>query len=163
MYSVTASLLNINEAALTIGVLGKLAGLPDKDWQVQLVLVDNGSRPDQAQPLFEWVLTNKQRFHEVLFITASKNLGCTGGRNIAFKLATNDRILILDNDIMLPEDSAWLERLWSIMESDPKVAIAAPMLVFHDRPDIVQAAGIALTKTGRVGFLNRGMPAAALD
>jgi GT2 family glycosyltransferase len=160
MYHLTASLLNINEAALTIDVLDKLAGLPDKNWQIQLVLVDNGSRPDQVQPLFEWVLKNKQRFYEVLFISASKNLGCTGGRNAAFKLTSSDRILILDNDIMLPEDSAWLEKLWSVMESDPKVAIAAPMLVFHDRPDIVQAAGIALTKTGRVGYLNRGERAA---
>jgi GT2 family glycosyltransferase len=49
------------------------------------------------------------------------------------------------------------------MEADPQVAIAAPMLVFHDRPDIIQAAGIALTKTGRVGYLNRGKPVAAVS
>ena len=160
MSHITASLLNLDQAALTIDVLDKLAGLADKNWQVQLVLVDNGSRPDQVQPLFEWALTNKRRFSEILFISASKNLGCTGGRNAAFKLASSDHILILDNDIMLPEDSDWLERLWSTMEADPQVAIASPMLVFHDRPDIVQAAGAALTKTGRVGFLNRGQPAA---
>jgi GT2 family glycosyltransferase len=158
MHRLTVSLLNINEADLTIDVLNKLASLSDQDWQIQLLLMDNGSRPDQVQTLFEWVLANKIRFLEVLFVMASKNIGCTGGRNTAFKLASSDRILILDNDIILPEDSAWLERLWSIMEADPQVSIVAPMLVFSDHPDIVQAAGIGLTETGRVGFLNRGKP-----
>lgn len=163
MHDLTASLLNINEAALTIEVLDKLAGLSDQGWQIQLILVDNGSRADQVQSLLDWVFGNKGRFSEVLFITATKNLGCTGGRNAAFKLAMSDRILVLDNDIVLPEDSVWLDRLWSIMEADQQVAIAAPMLVFHNRQDIVQGAGIALTKTGRVGFLDRGKLAAEVS
>ncbi len=155
MHELTASLLNINEAALTIDVLGKLAGLSDRGWKVQLILVDNGSRADDLQTLSEWFLANKGRFKEVLSLMASRNLGCTGGRNIALKLASSDRILILDNDIILPDDSAWLERLWGRMEADPSVSIVAPMLVSADHPDIVLSTGIGLTKRGRVGFLNR--------
>ena len=75
MRQLTASLLNIDEADLTIDVLDKLAVLSNHEWQMQLILVDNGSRPDQVQRLFEWVLANKDRFMEVLFVTASRNTG----------------------------------------------------------------------------------------
>jgi len=155
MYKLTASLLNINEAALTMDVLGKLAGLSDQGWQVQLIMVDNGSRADDLQTLFDWFLLNKGRFKEVLSLLASTNLGCTGGRNIALKVASSDRILILDNDIILPDDSAWLESLWGRMEADPRIGVVAPMLVSAAHPDIVLATGIGLTKRGRVGFINR--------
>jgi O-antigen biosynthesis protein len=163
MPELTASLLNINEAALTMNVLGKLAGLSDQGWQIQLILVDNGSRTDDLQTLFEWLVVNKGRFKEVLSLMASRNLGCTGGRNIALKLASSDRILILDNDVILPDDSTWLEKLWGRMESDPRVGVAAPMLVSADHPDIVLATGIGLTKRGRVGFINRAKPVTDVD
>lgn len=154
-HELTVSLLNINEAALTSDVLGKLAGLSDQGWQIQLILVDNGSRPDELHTLFEWFLMNKSRFNEVLSLLASRNLGCTGGRNIALKLASSDRILMLDNDIILPDDPAWLESLWGKMEADPRVGIVAPMLVSADHPDIVLSTGIGLTRRGRVGYINR--------
>jgi len=155
MRHLTASLLNINEAQLTINVLEKLARLPSEGWAVQLILVDNGSRNDQLRPLSDWFLANKHRFAEMLFITASRNLGANGGRNIALKLAWGKRILILDNDVILPDDPGWLETLWQRMENDPQVGIVGPMLVFAQYPDIVQGAGIGLTDRGRVGYLNR--------
>jgi GT2 family glycosyltransferase len=153
---ITVSLLNIDQAAMTINVLDSLAALSAENWQIQLILVDNGSRTDQLKVLQDWVSTNRNRFKEVLFVAASRNLGSTGGRNLCFKLASKDRILILDNDVVLPDDSAWLDRLWQRMNSNPKAAIVAPMLVFADRPEIVQATGIGLTEEGRVGYLNRG-------
>jgi len=82
----------------------------------------NGSRDDQVRQLLEWFLANKERFAEALFVTASRNLGVDGGRNIALKAASHDRILILDNDIILPHDAAWLDTLWQRMEDDPRSA-----------------------------------------
>ena len=153
---VTVSLLNIDEAVMTIDVLEKLAALSSEDWQLQLILVDNGSQPGQLRLLQDWISGNKDRFEEALFIASSKNLGCTGGRNLAFKLASNDRLLILDNDVVLPQDCSWLQTLWQTMDSNPQASIVAPMLVFADRPEIVQATGIGLTDRGRVGYINRG-------
>ena len=74
---------------------------------------------------------------------------------MALKLASADKILILDNDVILPDDSHWLSTLWQRMEDDPQIGIVGPMLVFADYPDIVQGAGIGLTDRGRVGYLNR--------
>ena len=97
-----------------------------------------------------------------MFVAASRNLGATGGRNLAFKLASRDRILVLDNDVVLPEGSAWLERLSQGMDRDSRVAILAPMLVFAYSPQTVQATGIGLTRDGRVGYLNRGREVASI-
>ena len=158
MKHLTISLLNIDEAILTIDVLDKLALLSDQDWKIQLIMVDNGSRADQLQLLQDWFTSNKRRFEETLFVAASRNLGATGGRNLAFKLSSNDRILILDNDVILPDEDVWLNRLWQGMEADPRVGIIGPMLVFADYSEIVQATGIGLSAQGRVGYLNRGQP-----
>jgi GT2 family glycosyltransferase len=155
MRNLTVSLLNINEAQLTINILNKLARFPIEKWSVQIILVDNGSRDDQVQLLSDWFLANKDQFAEVLFVTASQNLGVNGGRNVALKLASGDNILILDNDVILPEDTRWLDTLWQRMENDPQIGIIGPMLVFADHPGIVQGTGIGLTERGRVGYLNR--------
>lgn len=158
----TVSLLNINEAQLTLDILDKLAGLSKQDWQVQLILLDNGSEADQFQPLLDWVFVNKTHFAEALFIKASRNLGATGGRNTALKLASGQHILILDNDLVLPDDTNWLYMMWESMEANPQAAIVGPMLVFASHPDIVQATGIGLTRHGRVGYLNRGRSIATI-
>jgi GT2 family glycosyltransferase len=83
----TASLLNINEAQLTIDILDRLARLSEEDWAIQLIFVDNGSRDDQLQQLFDWFKAKKDHFAEILFVASSRNLGANGGRNLAYNLA----------------------------------------------------------------------------
>lgn len=155
MHHLTVGLLNLGQANLTIDIMENLARLSSQDWQVQMVLVDNGSHDDDVQQLFDWTLLHKSQFADVLFISSSRNCGATGGRNIIFKMASGDRILMLDNDVILPEDFLWLETLWKRMDEEPRAAIVAPVLVFTDYPHIVQAAGIGLTEQGRVGYLHR--------
>jgi GT2 family glycosyltransferase len=158
MSSLTVGVLNLNGASLTIDVLDKVALLSKAGWDTQLIVVDNGSADDEAQCLTDWFLANKGQFAEVLFIAASRNLGANGGRNVMLKLAAGEVMLILDNDLILPANPNWLNTLWQRLEADPRVAIVGPMLVFADYPGVVQAAGIGLTASGRVGYLNRADP-----
>lgn len=158
MRSLTVGVLNLNVASLTIDVLDKVALLSKAGWDTQLIVVDNGSTDDEVQCLTDWFLANKGQFAEVLFIAASHNLGVNGGRNVILKLAAGEAILILDNDVVLPANSDWLNTLWQRLETDPKVAIVGPMLVFTDYPGVIQAAGIGLTDSGRVGYLHRADP-----
>lgn len=158
MSSLTVGVLNLNEASLTVDVLDKVALLSKAGWDTQLIVVDNGSADDEVQCLTDWFLANKGQFAEALFIAASRNLGCAGGRNVILKLAAGEAFLFLDNDVILPDDPEWLAILWQDLQADPDVAIAGPMLVFSDYPEIVQAAGIGLTARGRVGYLHRGDP-----
>jgi len=158
MSSLTVGVLNFNRASLTIDVLDKVALLSKAGWDTQLIVVDNGSAEDEVQCLTEWFLANRGQFAEALCIAASRNLGVNGGRNVILELAAGEAILILDNDLILPAHPDWLNTLWQKLETDPKVAIVGPMLVFSDYPEIVQATGIALTDSGRVGYLHRGDP-----
>ena len=155
MRHMTVGVLNLNQAHLTIDILQNLARLSPQDWRVQMILVDNGSLSSDVYQLFDWTMSHNSHFAEVLFVSSSSNLGATGGRNIIFNSASGDRILMLDNDVILPEDFLWLETLWRRMDKEPRAAIVAPMLVFSDFPHIVQAAGIGLTQQGRVGYLHR--------
>jgi len=158
MSLLTVGVLNLNEASLTIDVLDKVALLPKAGWNVQLIVVDNGSADAEVQRLADWFLANKDQFTEASFIVASRNLGASGGRNVILKLAAGKAILILDNDLILPANPDWLNTLWQRLETDPEVGIVGPMLVFADHPDIVQSAGIGLTDRGRVGYLHRAEP-----
>lgn len=155
MRHITVGLLNLNQAQLTIDVLTQLAHLPATDWAAQLIVVDNGSAEEQVQQLSSWLVEHQACFAQILFISAFRNLGANGGRNLVLKLASGEGILILDNDVVLPDNSAWLDSLWQHLESDPHTGIVGPMLVFADTPDIVQGAGIGLTDRGRVGYLHR--------
>jgi GT2 family glycosyltransferase len=156
----TIGILNLDQVAMTIRLLDQVTCLLEANWDIQLIVVDNGSA--EIQQLTEWFLANKCGFREVLFVAVSHNLGVDGGRNVILKLAAGEAVLILDNDLILPADTDWLDGLWHRLRTEPKAAIVGPMLVFSDQPDIVQAAGSGLTARGRVGFLHRGDPVTAV-
>jgi GT2 family glycosyltransferase len=156
MPSLTVGILSLNQAAMTMQLLDQLILLAEAGWDIQLIVVDNGS--NDFHRLTQWFRINNGRFAEALIVGSSSNLGVAGGRNVILKLSTCEAILFLDNDLILPADQNWLNILWQRLEADPEVAIVGPMLVFSDYPEIVQAAGGGLTANGRVGFLHRGDP-----
>jgi len=155
---IAVGVLNINQPELTIGVLEALAQLPDDRWAVELVVVDNGSDPEMLGPLRDWIAANQSRFAKVALAALHENVGAGEGRNIILRRTSAERILFLDNDVILPEDGSWLDRMWQTMDEHAQAAIVGPVLVFADTAEIVQAAGIGLTAGGRVGYLCRGEP-----
>jgi GT2 family glycosyltransferase len=158
MPSLTVGILNLNQTDMTAQMLDQVAELPEAGWDIQLIVVDNGSARNEVVRLTDWFLSNRNRFVESIFVGISRNLGCAGGRNVILKLAAGDAYLFLDNDLILPDSSEWLAILWQDLQADPYIAIVGPMLVFSDYPEIVQAAGSGLTDRGRVGYLLRGEP-----
>lgn len=155
MPSLTIGILNLNGAAITTQLLDQILQLPRSKWNIQLIVVDNGSTTSEVQHLTNWFSNNKQHFREAIFITISHNLGCAAGRNIILKLADCEAYLFLDNDVILPDNTEWLAMLWQNLQED-SVAIVGPMLVFADYSHIIQAAGSGLTDRGRIGYLHRG-------
>lgn len=155
MRSVSIGLINVNQSALTISMMERLAEAADRGYSAQLVLVDNGSAPDDLARLEGWVDANGGRFSDVAFFDAGENLGAAAGRNVILERCEGDRILILDNDLELP-DLDWLDTLWEVSDRRPDAGLVGPMLVFAAHPDVVQAAGIGLTRLGRVAYLHRG-------
>ena len=155
MKSVTIGLSNINQSGLTIDMLEVPAGLGARGWSTQVVLVDNGSDRADVALLEGWLHENRGRFTDTEFIDARENLGAAAGRNRILERAEGARTLIVDNDLEL-DSLDWFEALWSLGDAHPDAGIVGPALVFARYPEIVQAAGIGLTRLGRVGYLHRG-------
>lgn len=154
--------MNLEQAALTTAVIASLAGLRSRSWRTQLVLVDHGSGARDLERLRAGVAEHRNHFDDVVFLDAGRNLGAAAGRNRILERSEGSRILILDNDLELENDLAWLEGLWGDLDDDPSLAIAGPTLVFARYPELVQAAGIGLTRLGRVAYLHRGEPVDAV-
>ena len=156
MRAITIGLVNIDQSELTIAIMEALMGLPKDRWNPQLILIDNGSAQKDVETLRTWVDDHQARFGDTAFVATGENLGASGGRNLILQRAEGERILILDNDLVLSQGYEWLDMLWGDMNSHAMVGIVSPMLLFAEHPHIVQAAGIGLTRLGRVGYLHRG-------
>jgi GT2 family glycosyltransferase len=148
--------MTINETRLTLGVLEALASLSQRDWAVQLILLDNGSERGEIQILRKWFTENGDRFGDAHLHEADTNIGCSAGRNFMLKRCNTDRILFLDNDLELPSDAGWLEDLWHTLDDNTDAGIVGPVLEFAKHPGVIEAAGIGFTESGRVGYLWRG-------
>jgi len=154
--SISIGLININQSGLTIAMMEKLAGLSRRGWSAQLIVIDNGSEQEDLNRLREWIDSHSASFADTDFTATGENLGASAGRNLILGRAEGQRILILDNDLVLDDEDAWLDRLWRDLDEDERLAIAGPTLVFAQYPDVIQAMGIGLTRLGRVGYLHRG-------
>lgn len=156
MRVLTAGLMTINEAGMTTRVLNSLADLSSLGWHMQLILVDNGSDLSELGLLRDWFTANRSRFATAILHEAGTNLGCSEGRNLMLRHSDGDRMLFLDNDLVLPSGDGWLRDLWKTMDEDVAAGIVGPVLEYANHPGVIEAAGVGFTETGRVGYLHRG-------
>lgn len=129
-------ILNWNGLRDTLECLTSLAGLQYPRWQA--VVVDNGSDAGQAEAI--------QTSHPtVTLIRNQKNLGYTGGNNVAIHHAMAqgaDYIWLLNNDTVVTPDS--LSELVAAGERDPRVGLLSPVLYDYKEPHEIQFAGTVL-------------------
>jgi GT2 family glycosyltransferase len=105
----------------------------------EIVLVDNGSTDGSA----EWVETN---FPHVQLIRNAQNVGFAKGNNQAIRATDAEFVVTLNNDTRV--ESGWLAALVEAATSDPTVGMVASKMLFADRPDVINSAGIALDPVG---------------
>lgn len=67
-----------------------------------------------------------------------RNEGPGAARNLGIREATTPYVLIMDADVSV-EPTA-LRTLREVVGSDPGIAVAAPVVVYADRPDVIQYA-----------------------
>jgi GT2 family glycosyltransferase len=96
----------------------------------------------------------------------SRNGGFSVANNLGASLARGRLLLLLNSDV-LPTEVGWLRRLADFHDSNPKVAAAAPKLLFDD--DTLQHAGLYWRRPARYApwenahyfkGLHRDLPAA---
>jgi GT2 family glycosyltransferase len=86
---------------------------------LEIIVVDNGSQDGSAQTLPE-----DARPDHTIF--AGKNLGFAGANNLGAKNARGRYLLLINTDCFLREGDA--QTLAEILDADPSVGIAGPML-----------------------------------
>ncbi len=116
---------------------------------VEVIVVDNGSRDGSA----EWVLQN---FAGVKLVRSPSNLGFAAGTNLGLRQSAGTFVATLNNDAHVAPD--WLAALVRTMEQDPQIGMCASKMLFADRPEMINAAGICLDRAGLAWERRGGEP-----
>ncbi len=106
----------------------------------QVYVIDNGSRDGSVQFV-------KDNFSSIELIAHEKNYGFAEGYNKGLKEIEADYYVLLNQDVVVPED--WITPVIHRMEKDPSVGVAQPKLRAYEHPESFEYAGAA------GGFIDR--------
>ncbi|MGL4780997.1 MAG: glycosyltransferase family 2 protein [Bacteroidales bacterium] len=98
----------------------------------EIVVVDNASANDEGLRL-------QTDFPDVNVVLSEKNLGFAGGNNLGIKHACGTYLYLINNDTYFKSDSIAL--LIARLESDARIAIVCPKIIFADDEQTIQFAG----------------------
>jgi len=135
MKKVCVITLNYNGKKDTLNLLASLVNIEKKDFQIETIVVDNGSLDDSVSAI-------ESTYPSVTVLKNGRNLGFSGGNNIGISYALkNDAsyLFLLNNDTLVKPSA--LRLLFQQMEQNAKVGIAAPKIYFFQPSDTIWYAG----------------------
>ena len=108
--------------------------------------------------------SNGSGMERLTIIESDANYGFAEGNNIGIRYAIErlapSYVLLLNNDTIVEE--SFLAKLIDVAETDPKIGIAGPRILYHDfngRNDVVNSAGGEMNFwTGRASSIGIGSP-----
>ena len=133
--------------------------LPLDDTSIEVIVVDNASRQDEASVI-------EQRYPQVKVIRSSENLGFAGGNNLGIEASCGKYLYFINNDTLLslqgntvantkhgmqPELRYLVERL----ESDRQIGMVCPKIRFTWGDNLIHFAGY--TPLSRVTLRNNAI------
>lgn len=134
---VFAVILNWNGVVDTVECIESLQKVNYSN--LKILIVDNGSTGDDVK-----ILRNK--FGQSVQIIENKvNRGFTIGCNIGITYALRngaDYVLLLNNDTIVDPD--FLTHLVNIAEKEKEIGILGPMIMYYDKPGIIDSLGAKL-------------------
>ncbi len=133
--------------------------LPLDDESIEVIVVDNASREDEASVI-------QQRYPQVKVIRSNENLGFAGGNNLGIEAASGQYLYFINNDTLLTlqEESvqkakhgmqADLRHLVERLESNPQIGMVCPKIRFTWGENLIQFAGY--TPLSRVTLRNHAI------
>lgn len=138
-------LVNYNNTSDTISCIKSLNKQKFRDFEI--VIVENNSNDEEKENLHNFLSSknwNNIFVNKVKIIESSKNLGYTGGNNIAIKHAHGDLILLLNSDTF--HNSDFLDIMVSFFKNNPKIHIAQPKICFYPNKEIIWGLGGKVNK-----------------
>ena len=112
---VSVIILNWNQPDYTVACVKSVVKQTLRQGEFDIFLVDNGSSDDSYERFKKEFGENKK----ITIIETGKNLGYTGGNNIAAKKTKAPYVVILNNDTEV--ESGWLQALVEVIKSDEKI------------------------------------------
>ena len=128
--------------------------LPLEDKSIEVIVVDNASKEDEAT-----IIAN--RYPQVKVIHSEKNLGFAGGNNLGIKAAQGKYLFFINNDTILrckKEDvrcKMFFQPLTDRLESSPEIGMVCPKIRFAWENHPIQFAGY--TPLSRYTMRNRSI------
>ena len=106
--------------------------LPLEDQSIEVIVVDNASKEDEASII-------EERYPTVNVIRSEKNLGFAGGNNLGIKAARGKYLFFINNDTLLQTSD--FRHLVNRLESDEMIAVVCPRIRFAWGDNPIQFAG----------------------
>ncbi|WP_129713815.1 glycosyltransferase family 2 protein [Pedobacter sp. SYP-B3415] len=123
--------VNYNQPEATLQLLDSIAAYPPA-CSYEVILVDNGSRPESAE---QFKYLNK----DILFIQSEKNLGFAGGNNLGIARASGEYLFLVNNDTEFTPRLA--DTLIETLRRHPRAGMVSPKILYHDDKHMLQYAG----------------------
>jgi len=108
--------------------------LPLEDETIEVIVVDNASREDEASQI-------EQRFPQVKVIQSKENLGFAGGNNLGIKAAHGKYLFFLNNDTLVCHQTSDFKHLIDCLKSSPSIGVVCPKIRFSWGDHAIQYAG----------------------
>ena len=124
MKKIAVVTINYNTEEETHALLESLGKVQKSDFQLEIIVVDNGSKT-----LF--VLNQSEKKDHVILMRSETNEGFSGGNNIGIREALRreaEYILLLNNDTVVDPDM--IKNLLEVLESDEKIGLVVPKIYF---------------------------------
>ncbi len=122
--------VNYNQSEVTCKLIESLNKITWPNFEV--IVIDNDSSNDTPEII-------KERFPNIIYIANPINYGFAAGNNFGLMRARGDYILLLNNDIEVPE--GFMEPLIDKLEGDQSIGAVSPKIKFYYQPDTIQYAG----------------------
>lgn len=116
--------------------------------ELEVIVVDNGSRNDEAKVIAE-------SYPQVKTIRSKQNLGFAGGNNIGIKFANGRFLYFVNNDTILSHQLSDITPLISRLKSSESIGMVCPKIRFAWAPQPIQFAGY--TPLSAVTLRNRAI------
>lgn len=114
--------------------------------RLEIIVVDNGTDGTYV--------VVKKKYPNIKVIKNPKNLGSTGGMNTGLKEAKGDYLWFIDHDNILNPDM--LSQMIKLAESDPKIGVVTPKILYWENRDIIWSAGNSVNMITGVNYSREG-------
>jgi GT2 family glycosyltransferase len=145
--SINIIILNWNGIEDTIECLDSIGKLTYPN--VQAIVVDNGSKDDQAKEIAE-------AFPNIVVLPQKENLGFCGGCNVGIRYALDheaDYVMLLNNDTLVPPDL--FEKLLAGVQGLKNLGAASPIVMHYPETDKVSITDVRWNPSKAI-FVLRG-------